>query len=94
VLKPEANLRETEKLSSFRIMPRCENFIKLDETDEFVSYICKGHFLNTHGDPLRDNRFWVYPATMRPFNLGKGDYRSHNVDEICSRYKVIGSTEF
>lgn len=77
-------------------MPRCENFVKLEEAEntDSVSYICRGHFLNTHGDPLRDNRFWVYPLEMRPFNLGKGDYRSNNVEEICTRFKALGTTEF
>jgi hypothetical protein len=96
VLKPEIPIQPIERLHTFRIMPRCENFLKLEdaENSDFVSYVCKGHFLNTHGDPLRDNRFWVYPLAMRPFNLGKGDYRSTNVEEICSRFKTLGTTEF
>ena len=96
VLKPEVPIQPVDKLFTFRIMPRCENFVKLEDGDstDCVSYVCKGHFLNSHGDSMRDNRFWVYPLAMRPFNLGKGDYRSQNVDEICSRYKALGTTEF
>jgi hypothetical protein len=94
VVKPDFLIQMADRLTAFRIMPRCENFQKLEENDECVKYACKGHYLNTHGDPLRENRFWVYPATMRPFNLGKGDYRAHDVDEVCSRYKRLGTTEF
>lgn len=39
-----------------------------------MKYKCNGHYLNSHGDPYRDFKFWVYPPTVHPFNLGKGDY--------------------
>lgn len=43
--------------------------------------------MNSHGDPYRDFRFWVYSAAVRPFNLGKGDYRAYSVNDICSHYE-------
>jgi len=66
----------SDKYCAYRTDPDCKNNQELERTNEYISYICKGHLLNSHGDPLRENKFWVYPATMRPFNLGKGDYRS------------------
>ena len=65
---------------TFRIMPNCDNQQQFEEGEDCTKYICKGHHLSTHGDPYRDNKFWVYPASMRPFNLGKGDYRVQNIE--------------
>jgi hypothetical protein len=50
--------------------------------------------MNSHGDLFRQHKFWVYPPSVRPFNLGKGDYSAKSITEVCSHYKQRGMSEF
>jgi hypothetical protein len=75
-------------------MPLCNNCELFDENDYEKKYVCKGHLMSSHGDPYRQNKFWVYPLHVRPFSLGSGDYKAASVQEICSNYKQRGLSEF
>jgi hypothetical protein len=68
-------------------MPLCDNNEVIEDESGIAKYKCNGHYLNSHGDPYRDFRFWVYPPTVHPFNLGKGDYVAKQITDVCTHYR-------
>jgi len=73
----------------------CNNhhFVK-DHPDGIKEYDCLGHSQTFHGDPKRNNSFWLYSEGQHGPNTGIWDFNTINPFEVCSHHKKHENNHF